>query len=57
MYAGADSCGTGRAEDWHLRDRFFLEAMWYSWRRSGELSAVRVRDVDLQAYPDSPHGR
>lgn len=45
------------AGEWHPRDRAFCEALWHSWRRSGELAAVRVRDVDLRAYPDSPHGR
>lgn len=45
------------AGEWHERDRAFCEALWASWRRSGELAAVRVRDVDLRAYPDSPHGR
>ena len=45
------------AEQWHIRDRYFCEALWHSWRRSGELCAVRVRDVDLKPYPDSPHGR
>jgi site-specific recombinase XerD len=44
-------------EEWHVRDRYFMSALWHSWRRSGELSAVRVRDVDLSPYPDSPHGR
>lgn len=42
---------------WHVRDRAFCEALWHSWRRSGELTALRVRDVDLRPYPDSPHGR
>lgn len=45
------------AGQWHERDRAFCEALWASWRRSGELAAVKVRDVDLRAYPDSPHGR
>jgi integrase len=45
------------AEAWHVRDRYFCEALWESWRRSGELTALHVRDVDLKPYPDSPHGR
>jgi integrase len=45
------------AETWHVRDRAFLEALWWSRRRSGELSAVRIRDIDLEPYPDAPHGR
>jgi integrase len=42
---------------WHVRDKYFCAAMWASWRRSGELCAVQIRDLDLNAYPDSPHGR
>jgi integrase len=45
------------AREWHERDGAFCEALWASWRRSGELVALRVRDVDLLPYPDSPHGR
>jgi integrase len=45
------------ARQWHERDAAFCEALWASWRRSGELAALRVRDVDTRAYPDSPHGR
>lgn len=45
------------AESWHPRDRYFCLALWESYRRSGEMAAARVRNVDLRAYPDSPHGR
>jgi integrase len=45
------------AGEWHARDAAFCEALWASWRRSGELAALRVRDVDLAPYPDSPNGR
>ncbi|HUY49940.1 MAG TPA: site-specific integrase [Streptosporangiaceae bacterium] len=46
-----------KAGEWSPRDEAFLDALWWSRRRSGELSAVRVRDVDLEPYPDAPHGR
>ena len=45
------------ARQWHPRDAAFVAACFYLMRRAGEIKTLRVKDFDLRAYPDSPHGR
>lgn len=45
------------ARRWHVRDAAFVVTLFYTMRRAGELTSLRVKDFDLRERPDAPDGR